>query len=78
MFGGDETASPTEQARELDRNLQQFRVTAKPLLAGVAGLAGRRSIRRGLRLFTACDRYGRSLARNSERYQDPVGSEPLA
>ena len=31
------TASPTEQARELDRNLQQFRVTAKPLIAGVAG-----------------------------------------
>ncbi len=78
MFGGDETASPTEQARELDRNLQQFRVTAKPLLAGVAGLASRRSIRRGLRLFTACDRYGRSLARNAERYQDPVGSEPQA
>jgi uncharacterized membrane protein YccC len=78
MFCGDETASPTEQARELDRNLQQFRVTAKPLLAGVAGLASRRSIRRELRLFTACDRYGRSLARNAERYQDPVGSEPLA
>ena len=78
MFGGDETASPTEQARELDRNLQQFRVTAKPLLAGVAGLASRRSIRRGLRLFAACDRYGRSLARNAEQYQDPVGSEPLA
>jgi hypothetical protein len=77
MFGGEETASPTEQARELDRNLQQFRVTAKPLLAGVAGLASRRSIRRGLRLFTACDRYGRSLARNAEQYQDPVGSEPL-
>ena len=78
MFGGDETASPTEQARELDRNLQQFRVTAKPMLAGVAGLAGRRSIRRGLRLFGACDRYGRSLARNAEQYQNPVGSEPLA
>jgi Fusaric acid resistance protein-like len=77
MFGGDETASPTEQARQLDRNLQQFRVTAKPLLAGAAGLASRRSIRRGLRIFTACDRYGRSLARNSERYQDPVGSQPL-
>jgi uncharacterized membrane protein YgaE (UPF0421/DUF939 family) len=77
MFGGEETASPTEQARELDRNLQQFRVTAKPLLAGVAGLASRRSIRRGLPLFTACDRYGRSLARNAEQYQDPVGSEPL-
>jgi uncharacterized membrane protein YccC len=78
MFGGDEPVSPTEQARQLDRNLQQFRVTAKPLLAGVAGLASRRSIRRGLRTFTACDRYGRSLARNSERYQDPVGSEPLS
>jgi hypothetical protein len=47
-------------------------------LAGVAGLAGPRSIRRGLRLFTACDRYGRSLARNAEQYQDPVGSEPPA
>jgi hypothetical protein len=78
MFGEDETVSPTEQARELDRALQQFRVSAKPLLAGVAGLAGRRSIRRGLRIFTACDRYGRSLARSSEQYQDPVGSEPLA
>lgn len=78
MFGGDETMSPTEQARQLDRNLQQFRVTAKPLLAGVAGPASRRSIRRGLRIFTACDRYGRSLARNSEQYQDPVGSEALS
>jgi uncharacterized membrane protein YccC len=78
MCGEDETVSPTEQARQLDRNLQQFRVTAKPLLAGVAGLAGRRSIRRGLRIFTACDRYGRSLARSSEQYQDPVGSEALA
>ena len=78
MFGGDETASPTEQARELDRNLQQFRVTAKPMLAGVAGLASRRSIRRGLRLFSACDRYGRSLARSAEQYQYPAGSEPLA
>ncbi len=78
MFGADETASPTEQARELDRNLQQFRVTAKPLLAGVAGLASRRSIRRGLRLFSACDRYGRSLARSAEQYGDPVGSERLA
>ena len=38
MFGRDETASPTEQARELDRNLQQFRVTAKPIVAGVAVL----------------------------------------
>ena len=78
MFGRDETASPTEQARELDRNLQQFRITAKPLVAGVAGLASRRSIRRGLRLFAACDRYGRSLARSAEQYQDPVGSRALA
>lgn len=78
MFGRDETASPTEHARQLDRNLQQFRITAKPLLAGVAGLAGRRSIRRELRLFAACDRYGRRLARSSERYRDPVGSPPLA
>ncbi|ORW17958.1 FUSC family protein [Mycobacterium palustre] len=78
MFGGDETGSPTERARELDRALQQFRISAKPLLAGVAGLAGRRSIRRGLRIFSACDRYGRSLARSSEQYQDPVGSEELA
>ncbi|MEZ0349488.1 FUSC family protein [Mycobacterium sp. pR1184] len=77
MFGEDEAVSPTEQARQLDRTLQQFRVTAKPLLAGVAGLAGRRSIRRGLRIFSACDRYGRRLARSSERYQDPVGSQRL-
>ena len=78
MFGEEDTASPTEQARELDRNLQQFRVSVKPLLAGVAGLAARRSIRRELRLFSACDRYGRSLARNAEQYRDPVGSEALS
>jgi hypothetical protein len=77
MFDDAEAASPTEQARQLDRNLQQFRVTAKPLLTGVAGLAGRRSIRRELRLFTACDRYGRSLAHSSERYRDIVGPEAL-
>ncbi|MGV0038309.1 FUSC family protein [Mycobacterium colombiense] len=78
MFGVQDGASPSEQARQLDRDLQQFRVTAKPLLAGVAGLAGRRSIRRALRIFTACDRYGRSLARSAEQYQDPVGSPSLA
>jgi Fusaric acid resistance protein-like len=78
MFGGDEVVSPTEQARQLDRNLQQFRLTAKPLLAGAAGFSSRHNIRRGLRIFTACDQYGRSLARNSERYQDLVGSEPLS
>jgi uncharacterized membrane protein YgaE (UPF0421/DUF939 family) len=78
MFGGDEAVSPSEQARELDGKLQQFRVDAKPLLAGVAGLASRRSIRRGLRLFTACDRYGRRLAASSERYQDPAGAQQQA
>lgn len=78
MIGAQDGASPSEQARQLDRDLQQFRVTAKPLLAGVAGLAGRRSIRRALRIFTACDRYGRSLARSAEQYQDPVGSTSLA
>lgn len=77
MFGEYESMSPSEQARQLDRDLQQFRVTAKPLLAGVAGLAGRRSIRRALRIFAACDRYGRTLARSSEQYQDPVGSQRL-
>ena len=77
MFGEEESVSPSEQARQLDRDLQQFRVTAKPLLAGVAGLAGRRSIRRALRIFAACDRYGRTLARSSEQYQDPAGSQPL-
>ncbi|MGN6338391.1 FUSC family protein [Mycobacterium sp.] len=78
MFGVPDSGSPSEQARQLDRDLQQFRVTAKPLLAGVAGLAGRRSIRRALRIFTACDRYGRSLARSAEQYRDPVGSPSLA
>ncbi|OBH51446.1 hypothetical protein A5687_11180 [Mycobacterium mantenii] len=78
MFDDGATASPTEQARELDRALQQFRITAKPLLAGVAGFAGRRNIRRGLRLFTACDRYGRTLARSSEQHCDPSGDTELA
>ena len=70
MFGAGAAASPTDTARQLDRNLQQFRTTAKPLMAGVAGLSGRRSIRRGLRVLTACDRYGRTLAANSQRYED--------
>ncbi len=78
MFGKVETASPTERARQLDRELQQFRLTAKPHLAGVAGLGGRTSIRRGLRIFTACDRYGRSLARSSEHYRVAAGSQELA
>jgi uncharacterized membrane protein YccC len=67
LFGEDTPVSPIEKARELDRNLQQFRETAKPLTAGVAGISGRRSIRRGLRVLAACDRYGRTLAQSCER-----------
>jgi uncharacterized membrane protein YccC len=70
MIGAGAAANPTDTARQLDRNLQQFRTTAKPLMAGVAGISGRRSIRRGLRVLTACDRYGRTLAANSQRYDD--------
>ncbi|ORV98111.1 FUSC family protein [Mycobacterium kyorinense] len=62
---GKAAGNPTDLARQLDRNLQQYRLTAKPLMAGVAGLSGRRSIRRGLRMLAACDHYGRTLARNS-------------
>ena len=40
-----------------DRDLAQFRITAKPMSAGVAGLAGRRTMRHGLRMLTASDRY---------------------
>ncbi|OBJ48450.1 FUSC family protein [Mycobacterium sp. 1423905.2] len=78
MFDDDDAASPTEQARQLDRDLQQFRTTAKPLLAGVAGITARRSIQRGLQLFTACDHYGRHLARSSEQYEDPQCSPELS
>jgi hypothetical protein len=78
MFDDDEAESPTEQARQLDRDLQQFRTTAKPLLAGVAGFALRRSIQRSLRLFTACDRYARNLARSSEQYENPKCSRELS
>lgn len=77
LFGEDQSVGPSEQARRLDRDLQRFRVTAKPLSAGVAGPAGRRSIRRALRICATCDRYGRTLARSSERYQGPVGPPPL-
>jgi uncharacterized membrane protein YccC len=70
LFGDDPAASPTETARQLDRDLEQFRTTAKPLTAGLAGLAGRRSMRHGLRMLTACDRYTRVLARSSDRCQD--------
>lgn len=66
LAGGEPDASPTEQARALDRKLQQFRVSAKPRTVGMAGLGGRRTFRRGLRLLTACDHYARTLARSSE------------
>ncbi len=44
----------------------------------MAGIAGRRNVRRGLRLFTACDHFGRSLARSAERYRIPPGSQEFA
>lgn len=78
MFDDDAAVSPTEQARQLDRKLQQYRATAKPLVAGVTGLAGRRNMQRELRLFAACDRYARVLARRSERYESPDSSGELA
>lgn len=78
MFDHDLPDSPTEQARQLDRKMQQVRATAKPLLAGVAGLASRRSIQRRLRLFRACDRYARILARRSEQYRNPDCPHELA
>ena len=68
LFGHEATASPTDKARQLGRDLQQFRTTAKPLRAGVGGFSGRHSIRHGQRMLAACDRYGRTLARNSERF----------
>jgi uncharacterized membrane protein YccC len=71
MFGTGAAANPTDVARRLDRDLQQFRTTAKPVLAGVAGMAGRRSIRRALRVLAACDHYGRTLAANSKPLGDP-------
>jgi uncharacterized membrane protein YccC len=70
LFGDDTIANPTETARQLDRDLQQFATTAKPLTAGLAGLAGRRSMRHGLRMLAACDRYARVLARSSDRCHD--------
>ncbi len=70
LFGGELATSPTETARQLDRDLQQFRISAKPLTAGVGGLAGRRAMRHGLRMLAACDRYARILARSSDPYDD--------
>jgi len=68
LFGYQATVSPTDKARQLGRDLQQFRTSAKPLAAGVGGISGRHSIRHGRRMLAACDRYGRTLARNSERF----------
>jgi len=71
LFDREVTASPTDKARQLDRDLQQFRTSAKPLAAGVGGFSGRHSIRHGQRMLAACDRYGRTLARNSVRFDMP-------
>jgi uncharacterized membrane protein YccC len=69
LFGHAATANPTEKARQLGRELQQFRASTKPLAAGVGGFSGRHSIRHGRRMLTACDRYARTLARNSEPFE---------
>ncbi|MGO9552341.1 MAG: FUSC family protein, partial [Mycobacterium sp.] len=68
LLGGDTAVRLTETARQLGRDLQQFRTTAKPMSAGLAGLAGRRSMRHGLRMLTACERYGRILAHSGETH----------
>jgi uncharacterized membrane protein YccC len=77
LLGDRADLTPTEKARGLDRTLQQFRVSAKPLTVGVAGLAGRQSIRGGLRLLTACDGYARTLARCCDGAA-PLARSPLA
>jgi uncharacterized membrane protein YgaE (UPF0421/DUF939 family) len=69
MFGHAATANPTEKARQLGRDLQEFRTSTKPLAAGVGGFSGRHSIRHARRMLTACDRYARTLARNSEAFE---------
>jgi uncharacterized membrane protein YgaE (UPF0421/DUF939 family) len=69
LFGHAPTANPTEKARQLGRDLQEFRTSTKPLAAGVGGFSGRHSIRHARRMLTACDRYGRALARNSEPFE---------
>jgi uncharacterized membrane protein YccC len=70
LLDGGPATPLTETARQLGRDLQQFRTTAKPLSAGVAGLAGRRTMRHGLRMLTACYRYARILVRSSETRVD--------
>ncbi len=66
LLGTPAPARLTETARQLGRDLARFRITAKPMSAGVAGLAGRRTMRHTQRMITACDRYARMLARCSE------------
>jgi uncharacterized membrane protein YccC len=70
LLGTPAPARLTEEARQLGRDLQQFRITAKPMSAGVAGLSGRQTMRHGLRMLTASDRYARILARASEIHID--------
>ncbi|WP_428343281.1 FUSC family protein [Mycobacterium sp.] len=66
LLGTPAPARLTETARQLGRDLAQFRITAKPMSTGVAGLPGRRTMRHSQRMLTACDRYARMLARSSE------------
>ncbi len=66
LLGTPAPARLTETARQLGRDLAQFRITAKPMSAGIAGLAGRRTMRHTQRMLAACDRYARMLARSSE------------
>jgi hypothetical protein len=70
LLGTPAPASLTETARQLGRDLAQVRITAKPMSGGVAGLAGRRTMRHGLRMLAASDRYARILARSSEIHID--------
>ncbi|BBY55143.1 FUSC family protein [Mycolicibacillus koreensis] len=63
-LAGD-TVHPTDQARRVHTQLQQFRTAAKPVTVGIAGIAGRNTMRRSLRLVNACDHYARALARAS-------------
>jgi uncharacterized membrane protein YccC len=70
LLGTPAPARLTETARQLGRDLAQFRITAKPMSAGVAGLAGRRTMRHTQRMLAACDRYARMLARSSELHID--------
>src|SRR4029077_3118643 len=65
LFGHEATASPPDKARQLARDLQQSRPTAKPLTAGVGGFSGRHSIRHGQRMPAACDRSRPAPGRNN-------------